>query len=122
MSVPNPESRHTQDLSWSILLAVAAVIVGSLWLLRYNVIYTEGEVMQSLFTGLVGLVGACVLLGFRSRRTALWCITLAGGLPLLWQAYENRKWAIIHEDVVAIVRFAEDMKSRTGHYPKDLGG
>lgn len=105
-----------------MLLTIGAVVVGSLWLLRFNVLYTEGEVMQGLFTLLVGLVAACVLLGFHRRRTAMWCVTLLGGSLLLWQAYQTRKWAVIHEDIVAIVRFAEDSKSKTGHYPASLEG
>ena len=51
-----------------MLLSIAVVVLGSLWMLRYNVLYTEGEVMQGLFTLLVGLVAACVLLGFHCRR------------------------------------------------------
>jgi hypothetical protein len=122
MNAPNQEGRPTQDVSWPMLLTIGAVVVGSLWLLRYNVLYTEGEVMQGLFTMLVGLVAACVLIGFHRRRTAMWCVMLFGGSLLLWQAYQTRKWAMIHEDIVAIVRFAEDSKSKTGHYPASLEG
>lgn len=105
-----------------MLLTVGAVIVGSLYFLRYNVVYTEGEVMQALFTLLVGVVAACILIGFHRRRTAIWCVTLLGGPLLLWQAYQIRKWAVIHEDIIAIVRLAEDSKSKTGHYPTGLEG
>ena len=122
MNAPNQEDRPTQDISWAMLLTIGAVIVGSLWLLRDNVVYTEGDVMHGLFTLLVGLVAASVLLGFRHRRTAAWCVLLLGGSLLLWQTYQTRKWAVIHEDIVAIVRFAEEKKSTTGHYPVDLEG
>lgn len=122
MNAPNQENRKVQDISWLMLLAIGAVIAGSLWLLRHNVLYTEGEVMQGLFTLLIGLVAACVLIGFHRRRTAAWCIILLGGPLLLWQAYQTRKWAMIHEDVIAIVRFAEDSKSKTGNYPASLEG
>ena len=122
MNAPNENSKPTGDASWMMLLAVAAVVVGSLWLMRYIVVYTEGEVMQGLFTALVGLVAACVLLGFHRRKTAIWCVTLFGGSLLLWQAYQIRKWAMIHEVVVAIVRFAEETKSKTGSYPTNLEG
>lgn len=105
-----------------MLLTVGAVILGSLYFLSYNVLYTEGEVMQGLFTLLVGVVAACLLLGFRCRRTAMWCVTLLGGSLLLWQTYQTRKWAVIHEEIVEIVRFAEDSKSKTGHYPTGLEG
>jgi hypothetical protein len=105
-----------------MLLSIAAVEVSALWLLRYNVLYTEGEVMQALFTLLVFLVAGCTLIGFYRRSIALWCVTMLGGGLLLWQAYQNRKWAMIHEDIVAIVQFAEESKSRTGHYPAGLNG
>lgn len=122
MNPPNQEARPNHDVSWLMLLSIGFVIVGALWLLHYNVLYTEGEVMQGFFTLLVGLVAACVLIGFHCRRTAVWCITLLGGSLLLWQAYQTRKWAVIHEDIVAIVRFAEETKSKTGSYPTTLEG
>jgi hypothetical protein len=105
-----------------MLLGFAAVVVAPLCLLRYNVLYTEGEVMQALFTFLICLVAACILIGFRRRKMAAWCITLLGGSLLVWQTYQTRKWAVIHEDIVAIVRFAEDSKNKTGHYPASLEG
>ena len=49
-------------------------------------------------------------------------MTLLGGSLLLWQAYQTRKWAVIHKEIVALVRFAEDSKSKTGHYPMSLKG
>jgi drug/metabolite transporter (DMT)-like permease len=122
MKAPNHEERPPQDVSWLILLIIGAVFVGCLCLLRYNVIYTEGEVMQSLFTLLVALVAACVLIGFHRRKIAMWCVTLLGGSLLLWQSYQTRKWVVIHEDIVAIVRFAEESKTKTGHYPTSLEG
>ena len=122
MNAPNQADKPPQDVSWSMLLTIGAVVTGSLWLLRDNVLYTEGEVMQGLFTLLVGLVAASVLLGFRHRRTATWCVILLGGSLLLWQTYQTRKWAVIHEDIVGIVRFAEDTKIKTGHYPVNLEG
>ena len=105
-----------------MLLAVAAVVVGSLCLMHYIVLYTEGEVMQGLFAAVIGLVAACVLLGSHRRETAIWGVTLLGGSFLLWQAYRIRKWAVIHEEIVAIVRFAEETKSKTGKYPTNLEG
>lgn len=122
MKRPSHEDKMAQDVSWLLLLSIAAVIVGSLCLLQRNVFYTEGEVMQGLFTLLVGLVAGCILIGFHRRTTAMWCVTLLGGCLLLWQAYQNRKWALIHEDIVAIVQFAEESKSKTGHYPSNLEG
>lgn len=122
MNLPIQKPGSSQDNSWPLLLTIAAVMVGSLSLLQYNVIYTEGEVMQGLFTLLIGLVAACALIGFYRRKVAVWCVVLFGGSLLLWQAYQIRQWALIHEDVVAIVRFAEDLKTKTGHYPSDLEG
>jgi hypothetical protein len=91
-------------------------------LLSYNVLCTEGEVMQGLFILLVGLVAGFVLIGFHRRKTAAWCVIVLGGVLLLWQTYQCRKWAMIHEDIVAIVQFVEDAKSKTGHYPTTLDG
>lgn len=122
MNESSHENKTAQDVSWLLLLSIAAVIVGSLCLLQHNVFYTEGEVMQGLFTLLVGLVAGCILIGFHRRTTAMWCVTLLGGWLLLWQTYQNRKWALIHEDIVAIVQFAEESKSKTGHYPANLEG
>jgi hypothetical protein len=39
------------------------------------VFYTEGEVMQGFFALLLGRVGTCLLIGVRSRRTAIGCVT-----------------------------------------------
>jgi hypothetical protein len=111
-----------KDVPWSLLLAVASVFVISLSLLRYNVVYTEGEVMQGLFTWLIILVGGLVAIGFYRRGLALWFITLLGGSLLIWQAYQSRKWAMIHEDIIAIVRFAEEAKVKTGDYSTNLSG
>jgi hypothetical protein len=122
MNAPNQKDRSLQDVSWPLLLTVGAVIVGSLYFVSYNVVYTEGEVMQGLFTLLIGAVAACILIGFHRRRTAVWCVTLLGGSLLLWQTYQARKWAVIHEDIVQIARFAENSKSTTGHYPTNLEG
>lgn len=112
----------SKDVPWSLLLAVASIFVISLSLLRYNVIYTEGEVMQGLFTLLILSVGGLVVIGFRSRKLALWCVTLLGGSLLIWQAYQSRKWAMIHEDIIAIVQFAEEAKAKTGDYSTNLSG
>lgn len=113
---------RANDVSWLMLLSIGAVIIGSLCLLRSNVLYTDGEVMQGVFTLLVSLVAACVLVGIYRRKTAVWCVTLLGGSLLLWQSCQIQKWAVIHEEVLAIVKFAEDTKRNTGKYPMDLSG
>ena len=109
-------------MSWAMLLVIAAVIVGSLSLLRYNVLYTEGEVMQGLFTLLVCLTLGSVLIGFHRRVIAAWCVVLLGGSLLLWQTYQTRKWAMIHEEIVGVVRYVEETKTKTGRYPTSLEG
>lgn len=118
----NDPGTQKQDVSWPKLSSFAAVIVGSLWLLSHNVFYTEGEVMQGVFTLAVFLVAAFFLLGFYSRNAAFWCITAVGGSLLIWQTYQTRKWAIIHEDIIPAVRFAEDSMRNTGRYPGSLDG
>lgn len=122
MNPPNEKARSTASVPWLLLIVIWALVVSSLWLLSYNVIYTEGEVMHGMFTLGVILVAACILLGFHSRTTALACVGILGGLLLLWQAYQTRKWAMIHEDVIEIVRFAEDARKKTGRYPVSLEG
>jgi len=76
--------------------------------------------MQGLFALLVGLVASCTLIGFYRRTIAVWCITLLGGCLLVWQVYQIRKWAVIHEDIIAIVQFAAESKNKNGHYPTSL--
>lgn len=111
-----------KDVSWALLLTIATVVLVSLWLLQYNVLYTEGEVMQALFTLSICLVGGFVLIGFYRRKVALWCVTILGGSLLIWQTYQSRKWAMIHEDIIAIVQFAEESKIKAGYYPTNLNG
>jgi hypothetical protein len=114
MSTSTQQTHQEPDVSWPLLLGLAAVVVGSLYLLRYNVIYTEGEVMQGLFSLLVSLTGGLVLVGFYRRKIAAWSILLLGGSLLLWQCAESRRWTLLHEDVIALVRFAEDINTKTG--------
>jgi hypothetical protein len=117
-----PKTKPAQDISWRMLLSLTGIFVGVLSLLRYNVIYTEGEVMQGLFTMAIGGVAACAAIGFQSRRRALWSVMVLGGSLLLWQAYQLRKWAVIQEDMVDFVYFAEETKRKTGQYPTGVEG
>ena len=103
-----------------MLLTIATVMVGALYLLSYNVIYNEGEVIQGLFKLSVLLTAGCVLIGFYRRKVAVWCIVLFGGCLLLWQAKQLRNWAILHEEVVGMIAYAEESKARTGRYPGTL--
>lgn len=118
----NQELTPPQDVSWLMLLSVATVVVGSAYLLSYNVLYTEGEVIQRLFTFLVFVTAGSVLIGFYRRKIAVWCVTLLGGSLLLWQTYQARKCIVIHEDIVAIVQFAVGIKKENDHYPTNLEG
>jgi hypothetical protein len=122
MKEAKPKDVPASDVSWPLLLAVAAMVIICLCLLHYNVLYTEGEVMQGLFALLICLVGGSVLIGFYRRGVALWCVTLLGGSMLVWQAYQSRKWAMIHEDIIAIAQFAEESKVKVGDYPANLDG
>lgn len=110
------------DVSWFLLLITTAVIVGPLYLIGYGVIYTEGEVMQGLFYFLVCLTAGSALLGFYRRRIAIWCVVVVGGFLLLWQTYQIRRWGMMHEDVIAIVQYSEDVAKKTGNYPINLSG
>lgn len=94
-----------------------------LYFLSYIVIYTEGEVMLGLFRVLIViLAGTTVLSAIYSReRAALMVIGLGGGL-LTWQAYQIRKWAMIHEEVVGVIRYHEQIRTATGSYPNTIHG
>lgn len=110
------------EISWTALLCLTGLMTVVLYLLSYVVIYTEGEVVQGLFTGLVWVVGGLTLVGFFSRRLAFGAALLLGGSLLIWQTAQIRKWAIMHEEVVGIIRYAEAVKTQTGGYPDHLGG
>lgn len=117
---PDSDKIETQDVSWPMLLTTTAIFAASLHLLAYNVIYTEGEVIQTLFWLLVVATVVFALIGFYRRRVAMWGVVLMGGMLLLWQAYQLRTWAKLHEEVITIIRFAEESKEKTGNYPHDL--
>lgn len=120
--ITNTSSGRATEVSWVLLLCVASLLVIALHLLGYIVVYTEGEVMQALFRLLIWVVGGLVLVGFGNRKLALWGVLLLGGLLLLWQAFQIRKWAMIHEEVVAMIQFAEAAKTQKGSYPGNLEG
>ncbi len=108
------------DLSWQMLLVLMIVVIGTLWLQSYTVLYTVGEVVQGLFHVLVFLTAICGLLGLYRRRIAAWVILAGGGALVLCQAYQIRKWAIIHEEIIRIVRYTLVEKTKSGHYPANL--
>jgi len=122
MNEPNQQRRQTFDISWLLLIAISTVVVGSIGLLQFNVLYTEGEVPEALYRLLVFVTLGLVFTGFYRRIVAAWLVVSLGGALLLWQAYQTRKWAMIHEDIVSVIRFAEDTKTKTGRYPMNLQG
>lgn len=109
------------QISWTILILLEIVIFLPLYFLSYNVIYTEGEVMQGLFLILIFIfAGVSMLLALYSRRVAVFVMLGGGGMLLLWQSYQLRKWAMIQEEAVGIVRYAEKVAAATGGYPDSL--
>jgi hypothetical protein len=110
------------DLPWSLFLAICAAFLLPLWLVGYCVVYTEGEVMHGLFRTLTVLAGLLVLLGFRRRKlAATWMVAVCGSL-LLWQTWQIRNWAILHEEVLGLVGFLEMTKREKGIYPESIDG
>lgn len=121
MKAEDKRTTHAKsDISWLMLLVLMIVVIGTLWLQSYTVLYTEGEVVQGLFQVLVFLTPICGLLGFYRRRLAAWVILVGGGALVLCQAYQIRKWAIIHEEIIGIVHYAHAEKMKSGHYPTNL--
>jgi hypothetical protein len=105
-----------------MLLSVAGFLVGALVLLQPNVIYTEGEVIQGLYSLLVAVVAGSVLIGIGSRKAAFWVVVALGGTLLLWQLNQTRRWAQLQEEIVSIVRHSEQVRQSSGAYPTNLAG
>jgi hypothetical protein len=118
----NPSVGIEKDLSWTLFLAICAGFLLPLWLVGYCVVYTEGEVMHGLFRGLTVLAGMLVLLGFRRRKlAAAWVVAVCGGL-LIWQTWQIRKWAMLHEEMLELVWYLEETKRDKGAYPESIDG
>lgn len=114
--------RRSRGPSWPLLIALAAVICGTAALMSRNVYYTEGEVMRGLYRLAVGGTALLLMLGFANRSLAAWLIVLCGGFLILVQANQQRRWALLHEEMVTIVAYLEKEKRETGHYPESLAG
>jgi len=111
-----------KDLSWALFLAICAAMLFPLWFIGYCVVYTEGEVMHGMFRGLTVLAGLLVLIGFHRRKLAAgWVVGICGAL-LIWQCWQIRKWAIIQEEVVGIVRHVQEFKREKGRFPESIRG
>jgi len=119
---PQVPSAPRAVIPWPLLLALAAVILGTACLMARNTIYTEGEVMEGLYRLSIGVVAAMLLLGFFNRNLTAWMILGCGGAMILWQANQTRRWGKLHEEVIAIVDDANREKRETGSYPLSLGG
>jgi hypothetical protein len=113
---PTPKS----DASWLAFLTAAVAILLPAYLLGYNVVFTEGELMQGLYYLVLILVGCSALSAFYRRDVGIISVAILGGLLLTWQASQSRKWAMIHEDVAAIVTAAMKQHKETGSYPKSI--
>ncbi len=114
---PAPRKR---DASWISFLSVAAAILLPAYLLSYNVVFTEGEVLQGLYCLLLIIAGVSSLTAFYRRDVGITLVALSGGLLLTWQAYQSRKWAMIHEDITSIVTSAMKQHKKSGTYPKSI--
>ena len=116
----NPSVEFEKDLSWTLFLAICAGVLLPLWFVGYCVVYTEGEVMVGMFRGMTVLAGLLVLIGFHRRKlAAAWLVATCGAL-LIWQSWQIRKWAMIHEDVIGLVRHAQECKREKGGFPESI--
>lgn len=118
----NPSVGIEKDLSWTLFLAICAALLLPLWLVGYCVVYTEGEVMHGLFRALTVLAGLLVLLGFYRRKLAVSLLVFVAAVLLIWQTSQIRHWAMIHEEVINLVRHVEEAKREKGAYPDSIDG
>jgi hypothetical protein len=118
----NPSVEIEKDLSWTLFLAICAGFLLPLWLVGYCVVYTEGEVMHGMFRGLTVLAGLLVLIGFHRRKLAAAWVAGICGVLLIWQSWQIRKWAIIHEDVMGLVWHVQEFNRETGAFPESIKG
>lgn len=118
----NPALELRNDLSWPLFLAISAALLLPLWLVGYCVVYTEGEVMHGLFRAMTFLAGLLVLLGFCRRKLAASWLAGVCGVLLIWQTWQIRKWAMLHEEVFGLVRHLDESKPKNGAYPESING
>ncbi|MBK8094405.1 MAG: hypothetical protein IPK32_21185 [Verrucomicrobiaceae bacterium] len=117
---PDPHPNPKSDASWLSFLTVAIAILLPSYFLGYNVVFTEGEVMQGLYYLVLILVLCTTLSAFYRRDVGIISVAIMGGLLLTWQTSQSRKWAMIHEDVTAIITAAMKQHKETGAYPKSI--
>ncbi len=112
-----------ERISWGLFFAVIGLVTAAGGLLARNVYYTEGEVMQAVYRVAVGFAALLsILAGIRHRALGLWLTVVLGGALVLWQALQTRRWGILHEEVVRIVRHAGEHRASAGSYPENLEG
>ena len=105
--------------AFAVLLVL--LLAGTEAFLAHNSLYTEGEVMQGLYWLLVYANIPILAVALWKPRIGAWFAFGLGALLLPWQASENRKWALIHEEVLAIIDHVEAAKKKDGVYPSTLG-
>lgn len=110
--------KHGELRAFALLLVVLLAVTEVL--LAHNTFYTEGEVIQALYWLLVAGNLPILIVAIWRPRIGVWSAVALGALLLPWQASENRKWAVIHEEVIAIVRHVESRKTTAGTYPPTL--
>ena len=111
---------NRQDASWFSFVCVTLAVMLPACLLGYNVVYTDGEQMQLVYYLVLILAGLSALAAIRRRDVAIVLVAFLGGALLTWQAWQLRKWALIHEDITAIVTAALKQFRETGSYPKSV--
>lgn len=99
-----------------------ALLAGTEALLAYNTLYTKGEVAQGVYWMLVWANFPIAVHALWKPRIGVWAAFGLGFLLLPWQAYENRKWAQIHEEIIGIIRHVDKQHRASGEYPKTLDG
>lgn len=105
---------------FAVLLTSSMAVIEAL--LAYNTLYTEGEVMQGLYRNLVWANLPILIFALWKPRVGAWSAFGLGVLLIPWQAYQNRKWAQIHEEVISMIRYVDERKMAAGEYPKTLDG
>lgn len=110
---------HNWELRIFVILLML-VLAGTETLLFHNTLYTEGEIMQSIYGFLVFLNIPVLALAIWRPRIGMWFAVALGALLLPWQGYMNRKWALIHEEIIAVIRHIDARKESTGRYPSTL--
>ena len=117
-------SEPTKKIHELRLLAVVLLLITALaemFLVR-TLYYTVGEVAQLLHGLLVLLNVPLFVIALWRPRIGLWGIVVLSALLIPWQTWQCRKCAVLHEEVVGLIRHLEETKERDGRYPAELNG